>query len=102
MIGCDRIGISVFRMRQRHTLTCAAARTVVFVWGAFKTPTHHPCILHVFFFSFFYTHCLDLDLVSSILVLGDRIYMYCMVHYVICDYIKLRVDLRVHPQPCVT
>ena len=34
--------------------------------------------------------------------LGDRIYMYCMVHYVICDYIKLRVDLRVHPQPCVT
>ena len=34
--------------------------------------------------------------------LGDRIYLYCMVHYVICDYIKLRVDLRVHPQPCVT
>ena len=33
--------------------------------------------------------------------LGDRMYMYCMVHYVICDYIKLRVDLRVHPQPCV-
>ena len=37
MIGCDRIGISVFRVRQRHTFTCAAARTVVFVWGAFKT-----------------------------------------------------------------
>ena len=50
VIGCDRIGISVFRVRQRHTLTCAAARTVVFVWGEFKTPTHHPCILHVLFF----------------------------------------------------
>ena len=92
---------------QRHLQLCLYGERLklVFVWGAFKTPTHHPCILHVlfiYFFFFFYTHFLDLDLVSSILVLGDRIYMYCMVHYVICDYIKLRVDLRVHPQPCVT
>ena len=35
---------------------------------------------------------------------GDKMYMYCIFIYTVCGmllHIKLRVDLRVHPQPCV-
>ena len=37
VIGCNPIGICVFRVRRCHTLTCAAAPTVAFVWRSFET-----------------------------------------------------------------